>query len=90
MDNSFTLSKIDDIDLKKYNIVLKRYKEKIKLIIEFLLNLDELKKSKIFDPNISKIRFDIAFCNDETIKQINNEYRKKKFCYGCNYFFIVL
>ena len=36
-----------------------------------------IKTSKIFDEGISKIRFDISFCTDETIHQINKEYRQK-------------
>lgn len=72
MKSSFTLSKEEDV-----KIVLKNYKSKIKKMLELMLNLKELKTSKIFDEGISKIRFDILFCNDETIHQINREYRKK-------------
>ena len=77
MKTSFTLTKIDDINLKKYNIILKNYKNDIKKMLEIILGCDCLKSSKIFSPMISKIRFDISFCNDETIKQINREYRNK-------------
>ena len=77
MKASFTLSKIDDINLKKYNIKLYEYKKKIKKILEIMLNLDELKKSKIFNNIISKIRFDLSFCNNKTIKEINSQYRNK-------------
>ena len=68
----FTLEKLDDV-----KIILKNYKSKIKDMLEIMLNLNELKSSKIFSKNISKIRFDISFCNDETIHQINKEYRQK-------------
>lgn len=72
MKNSFTLSKEDNV-----KVVLKNYKSKIKKMLELMLNLEELKTSKIFDEKISKIRFDVLFCNDETIHQINREYRNK-------------
>lgn len=77
MNSSFTLSKIDNINLKKYNITFKNLKPKIKKLLDIMLNLKELKTSKIFSNNISKIRFDLSFCCDETIHQINKEYRFK-------------
>lgn len=77
MKSSFTLSKIDDIPLGKYGIFLKNYKSDIKKMLVILLNLKELKTSKIFSPEISKIRFDVAFCSDETIRSINRDYRFK-------------
>jgi len=77
MKANFSLSKIDDINLKKYNITLKNYKNKINNIINIMLNIKELKTDKIFNKNISKIRFDVSFCNNETIHQINKEYRAK-------------
>ncbi|MBQ8476449.1 rRNA maturation RNase YbeY [bacterium] len=77
MKANFTLSKIDDINLKKYNIVLKSCKMQIKKILDILLNLTEIKKSSVFSPDISKIRFDVSFCNNNTIHQINREYRNK-------------
>ena len=70
--NTFTLEKLDDV-----KIILKNYKPKIKNMLEIMLNLKELQTSKIFSDGISKIRFDISFCNDETIHQINKEYRDK-------------
>lgn len=77
MKASFTLLKIDEINLRKYGIILKNYKVKIKAIIDFILTLPELKKSKVFTCDISKIRFDIAFCNNLTIQKINNDFRNK-------------
>ena len=77
MNSSFVISKIDDINLKKYNIILKNLKPKIKKMLDIMLNLKEMKTSKIFDDKISKIRFDVSFCSDETIHQINREYRFK-------------
>ena len=77
MKNSFFVSKIDDINLRKYKINLKDYKQDVKKILELLFSYKEIKTSKIFSPDISKIRFDISFCNDETIHKINNDYRKK-------------
>lgn len=75
--NSFTITKIDEINLRKYGIVLKEYKNEIKKILSILLELDELKTSKVFKENISKIRFDVSFCNDLTIHEINRDYRQK-------------
>ena len=72
MNSSFTLQKLDDV-----KIILKNYKSKIKKMLDIMLDLDELKTSKIFCEEISKIRFDISFCNDATIHQINKEYRQK-------------
>lgn len=77
MKSSFFVSKIDDINLRKYKINLKNYKQDVKKILTILFSFDEIKTSKIFDPDISKIRFDISFCNDETIHKINKDYRKK-------------
>lgn len=68
----FTLEKLDDI-----KIILKDYKVKIKRMLDIMLEMPELKSSKIFDDKISKIRFDISFCSDVTIHQINKEYRQK-------------
>ena len=68
----FTIEKLDNV-----KIILKNYRPKIKTMLNILLNLDKLKSSKIFNNDISKIRFDISFCNDETIHQINKEYRDK-------------
>ena len=77
MNNSFTITKIDDINLKKYNVTLKYFKEKTKKILDLMLNLKELKTSKIFSKDINKIKFDISFCNDKTIQEINRDYRQK-------------
>jgi probable rRNA maturation factor len=68
----FTLEKLDNT-----KIILKNYKEKIKKMLNIMLEMEELKSSKIFSDKISKIRFDISFCNDETIHHINKEYRAK-------------
>jgi len=77
MRYSFTLSKIDSINLKKYNVTLKNYKIYIKKILDILLTLPEVKKSLIFKKDVSKIRFDISFCTNDTIHQINKNYRAK-------------
>ena len=77
MKSSFSITKIDDINLRKYQIKLSETKKEIKKIIEIILNLDELKTSKISNKDITKICFDLSFCNDETIHQINKEYRYK-------------
>ncbi len=72
MKASFTLEKIDNV-----NITLKNYRTKIKKMINVMLELDQLKTSEVFQKDISKIRFDISFCNDNTIQKINKDYRKK-------------
>lgn len=77
MNSTFTISKIDDINTKKYKLSLKDYKIEVKKMLDILLDLKELKTSKIFRGDINKIGFDIAFCSDNTIRQINKEYRKK-------------
>ena len=77
MRSSFVVSKIDDINLRKYKIKLSEIKKEVKKILEIMLNLKELKTSKVFDKKINKIRFDLSFCCDKTIHQINKEYRKK-------------
>lgn len=77
MKYSFTLSKIDDINLKKYKAAFKTYKAHIKNILDMLLNMKEIQISPIFREEISKIRFDVSFCNNETIHQINKKYRDK-------------
>ena len=58
-------------------IILKNYKPKIKKMLDIILEIPDLKSSKIFDEKISKIRFDISFCNDRTIQEINKNYRQK-------------
>ena len=77
MKYSFTLSEIDNIELKKFNIKKASYKKDIKNMLDILLNMPKVKTSPIFNKNISKIRFDISFCNNETIQEINKEYRSK-------------
>ena len=77
MKSSFTIEKLDEIKLSDFNVVLKDYKSDISKMLEIMLNLEELKKSKIFSPNINRIAFDIAFCLDETIREINKTYRAK-------------
>lgn len=77
MKYSFTLSKIDDINPRQFGIVLKKYKTYIKNILDILFGLKEIKNSIIFKEDISKISFDLSFCNNNTIKTINRDYRKK-------------
>ena len=77
MKYNFTLSKIDDINLKKFDISLKSCKKDIEDILKILLSIPEIKRSVIFKKDISKIRFDVSFCNNETIKNINRDYRNK-------------
>lgn len=72
MNSVFSLEKLDDI-----KIILKNYRPKIKKMLDIMLELDDLKSSRIFCEDISKIRFDIAFCKDETIREINKTYRQK-------------
>ena len=77
LKNSFTLSKIDDINLKKYNLTLKELKQDIKKLTDILLNLKEIQNKKIFNEKIKKVKFDVCLCNDNTIHEINKEYRNK-------------
>ncbi len=77
MKSSFTLTKLDDINLRRYGVFFKDYKIDIKKILDVMLNMKELHSSCVFDDNISKISFDIAFCNDETIRELNKTYRNK-------------
>jgi len=77
MRYSFTLSKIDDISLRKYKITIKEFKNYIKKILSILLNMPEIKKSAVFKKDISSVNFDISFCNNQTIKEINRIYRSK-------------
>lgn len=77
MKTSFTVEKLDDINIKKFGIILKNYKNDVFKILDKLFEIKELNSSKIFSENINKITFDVAFCSDETIKQINNQYRNK-------------
>ena len=77
MKHSFTLTRIDNINPKKYNVIFKDYKVYINNILEILFKMPEIKTSPVFKEEISRIRFDISFCNNETIKTINRDYRKK-------------
>ena len=72
MNSSFTLEKQD-----KVKIILKNYRPKIKKMLDLMLNMKELKSSSIFSKDINKVRFDISFCNDKTIQEINRAYRDK-------------
>ncbi len=77
MRYSFTLSKIDDINLRKYDVTFTSYKIYVKNILDKLLSIKEIQASSALRKDISKIRFDISFCNNETIHQINKKYRDK-------------
>ncbi len=77
MNSVFSISKLDNINLRKYKITQKALKKDIKKLVDILLNLPELKKSRVFCPEISKVRFEISFCTNETIKKINSKYRSK-------------
>ena len=66
MKANFSVSKIDNVKIK-----LKDYKSKIKDMVDFMLNMDELKKSKVFNIEVTKLSFDLSFCNNETIHRIN-------------------
>lgn len=77
LKSAFTISKIDETNLKKYNLTLKEFKSDVKKILQILFNLKEIQSSKIFDFDITRINFDIAFCNNASIKTINRDYRNK-------------
>ena len=53
------------------------YKKRTKDIINILFELDAIKKSVVFNYDISKVKFSIVFCGNKTIHQINKEYRNK-------------
>jgi len=77
MKYSFALSKIDDINLKKYKITQKEYKVYIKKILSILFEMPEIKKSIVFKKDISSVSFDVSFCNNQTIRELNKTYRSK-------------
>ncbi len=77
MRTSFTIEKLDELNFRDFEIVLKDFKKNILKMLDIMLNLKELKTSKIFNKNINSISFDLAFCLDETIKEINKTYRFK-------------
>lgn len=53
-------------------------KKKAEKILENLLKMSEIQKgSPIFNYEFNTLNFELSFCNDETIHQINKEYRQK-------------
>ena len=53
-------------------------KKQTKNIFSILLNMpDIIEKSTVFQKQFSNLSFEITFCNDETIREINSTYRNK-------------
>ncbi len=74
---TFTVCMMDKIYLKSYGISVNEYRKCTKKILDILFSLEELKTSKIFKSRATRIRFDIAFCKNRTIQDINRDYRNK-------------
>ena len=56
----------------------KNYIKTLKDALGFLLSLDEIKKNyTLKDFNVKSLSFDIVFCNNEQIREINRDYRGK-------------
>ncbi len=75
--SSFSICRLDNIYLKKYGFTLVEYRKNVRKILDILFGFKEIQKSKIFTEDIKKIRFDIAFCKNEKIQEINRDYRNK-------------
>ena len=74
MKASFSLEKMGDFDPKKYKISLRHYKTKVKEILEKIFEIKEL---NVFENDVKKLEFDICFCNNKEIREINAKYRNK-------------
>ena len=68
----FQVSKSDKVKVSQ-----SFYKKRTKDILDILFNFAPIKKSKVFNYDISKIKFSIVFCSNQTIQRINKEYRSK-------------
>lgn len=77
MNSSYSVVKIDDINLRKYKIKLSEYKNDVKNLLDILFHDKDIIKTKFFDGSINKLIFDIAFCNSVTMHNINKQYRNK-------------
>ncbi len=68
-DNTTKSLEFDNFDLKKILINTKK-------IMKFILNQEQIIKSScLYKEKYNILTFDIVFCNDDKIKEINKEYR---------------
>lgn len=49
----------------------------VKEIFNYILNMQEVQTSCLFKYNFKTLGFDLVFCDDNEIKKINAQYRKK-------------
>ncbi len=49
----------------------------VKELFNCILKMEEVKSSRLFKYDFKTLGFDIVFCDDEEIKKINAQYRKK-------------
>ena len=69
---------LNTLDESKIPIGKALYKETTKKIVETLVNLSEINQnSAVFDNDFKTLSFEISFCNDKTIREINSTYRGK-------------
>lgn len=69
---------LNTLDESKIPIGKALYKKTTKKIVETLVNLSEINQnSAVFDNDFKTLSFEISFCNDKTIREINSTYRGK-------------
>lgn len=69
---------LNTLDESKIPIRKALYKKTTKKIVETLINLSEINQnSAVFDNDFKTLTFEISFCNDKTIREINSTYRDK-------------
>lgn len=69
---------LNTLDESKIPIGKALYKKTTKKIVETLTNLSEINQnSAVFDNDFKTLSFEISFCNDKTIREINSTYRGK-------------
>ena len=69
---------LNTLDESKIPIGKALYKKTTKKIVETLINLSEINQnSAVFDNDFKTLSFEISFCNDKTIREINSTYRGK-------------
>lgn len=69
---------LNTLDESKIPIRKALYKKTTKKIVETLVNLSEINQnSAVFDNDFKTLSFEISFCNDKTIREINSTYRGK-------------
>ena len=69
---------LNTLDESKIPIGKALYKKTTKKIVETLVNLSEINQnSAVFDNDFTILSFEISFCNDKTIREINSTYRGK-------------